>query len=178
MNLYPIPSNFFDQNTPLSWNDIKWGCDHNLITSDVPIKKAEEKVLSGTYTTVELEMSFLMPKDTSDVAKLLNTICLDDAIEDEKLNRKWVFISLLWLWVNKEKYKNPLDEVEKIYADFDYPIQIESFVQYMPPTDGPHPTQYTGQENIERLLGNWKKYLQMESLTFEFKKLMVDNDFN
>ncbi|WP_286177934.1 DUF2247 family protein [Enterobacter sp. Ap-1006] len=48
MNLYPIPFDFIDKNIHLSWCDIKWGYKNNLITSDVPIKKAEKIVLTGS----------------------------------------------------------------------------------------------------------------------------------
>jgi hypothetical protein len=47
MNLYPIPSDFFNEKMPLSWFDVKWGYDRGLINAHVPIKKAEDKVCSG-----------------------------------------------------------------------------------------------------------------------------------
>ena len=39
-------------------------------------------------------------------------------------------------------------EVEVIYADFDYPYEIESFIKYMPPSDGYDPSTHSQIENI------------------------------
>lgn len=43
MKLYPIPSDFIDNLTKLSWCDIRWTYDNGIIASDVPIKNSEEK---------------------------------------------------------------------------------------------------------------------------------------
>lgn len=176
MNLYPIPSDFFNEKMPLSWFDVKWGYDRGLINAHVPIKKAEDKVCSGGATEAELEMSFLMPDNIFNVSKLLDEICQKESKENDAIPaRKWVFISLLWLWLNKDKYVKPLDEVEIIYSDFDYPVQIESFVKYMPPTDGYQPSKHTQQENQERLMLNWHKYLELESDVFGFQRVLLVN---
>ncbi|CAK7019983.1 DUF2247 family protein [Saezia sanguinis] len=63
---------------------------------------------------------------------------------------KWLYIILLYIFNNREKYKDPFEEVEMVYADFDYPEEIESFVRYMSPKDY-NPRQYSFEENIQRL---------------------------
>ncbi len=70
------------------------------------------------------------------------------------------YILLSWLWINRESFEDPLDEVESIYTDFDYPAEIESFIKYIPPTDGYDPSLYSYAENINRLMKNWEIYLQ------------------
>ncbi|GGY20439.1 DUF2247 family protein [Paludibacterium paludis] len=52
-----------------------------------------------------------------------------------------------------------IGEVETIYAEFDYPSEIENFVRYMPVTDGYEPSLHSKAENEKRLFENWKKYL-------------------
>ncbi|WP_416172281.1 DUF2247 family protein [Actimicrobium sp. CCC2.4] len=51
--------------------------------------------------------------------------------------------------------------MEKIYADFNYPHEIEHFVRYMPVSGDYDPAQHTINENIIRLFYNWRIYLDL-----------------
>lgn len=159
MNLYPIPADFINQKVNLSWCDIKWGYENNLITSELPIKKAENIVLTEIYTKAELELSFLIPYQSNDIFPYLNELC-SETNEDSTIREKWLYILLSWLWLNRESFEDPLDEVESIYTDFAYPAEMDSFIKYMPPTDRYDPSLYSYAENINRLMKNWESYLQ------------------
>lgn len=161
MNLYPIPADFINEKVNLSWCDIKWGYENNLITSDLAIKKAENIVLTEIYTKAELELSFLIPSESDDIAPFINELC-PNFKEDEYVitSQKWLYVILSWLWINRESFKDPLDEVESIYTNFDYPAEIESFIKYMPPMDGYDSSLHSYTENINRLMKNWENYLQ------------------
>ena len=111
MNLYPIPADFINQKVNLSWCDIKWGYENNLITSELPIKKAENIVLTEIYTKAELELSFLIPNQSNDIFPYLNELC-SETNEDSTIREKWLYILLSWLWLNRESFEDPLDEVE------------------------------------------------------------------
>lgn len=161
MNLYPIPADFINEKVNLSWCDIKWGYENNLITSELPIKKAENIVLTEIYTKAELELSFLIPNQSNDIFPFLNELC-PSFKEDEYaiISQKWLYVILSWLWMNRASFEDPLDEVENIYTSFDYPAEMDSFIKYMPPTDGYDPSLYSYAENINRLMKNWESYLQ------------------
>lgn len=73
--------------------------------------------------------------------------------------KHWLYVLLSDVFHRKEEFEDPLGEVEKIYADFDYPEEIESFVRYMPPKDGYIPSAHTYEENIARLYSHWEHYL-------------------
>lgn len=75
MNLYPIPADFINKKINLSWCDIKWAYEKNLLTSEIPIKKAENIVLTGNYTKAELELSFLIPTESTDITPFINELC-------------------------------------------------------------------------------------------------------
>lgn len=159
MNLYPIPADFINEKVNLSWCDIKWGYENNLITSELPIKKAENIVLTEIYTKAELELSFLIPNQSNDIFLFLNELC-SETNEDSTIREKWLYILLSWLWIKRESFEDPLDEVESIYTDFAYPAEMDSFIKYMPPTDRYDPSLYSYAENINRLMKNWESYLQ------------------
>ncbi|MCD4505157.1 DUF2247 family protein [Chromobacterium piscinae] len=164
MNLYPIPFDFIDKGIYLSWRDVEWGCENGIIGLEVPVKKAEKKVVAGGYTDLELELSFVMlEKDSANVLPLLESLCSTCKGSDSSIvRRKWLFIVLNWLWSNCNKFNDPLGEVESIYSEFGYPVEIEGFVKYMPPADGYDPSVHTQQENISRLMNNWRGYLEQE----------------
>lgn len=166
MNLYPIPPEFIYSITSLSWCDIRWGYECKFITQSIPIKKAEETVLTGIYTLTELDLSFQYP-NCSDIAHFLKELCPVCELDDESMiKRKWLFIVLSWLWSNRNDFNEPLAEVENIYADFSYPSEIESFVRYMPACDGHNSLVRTKEESINRLMSHWKEYLERNSLIF------------
>ncbi len=168
MILYPIPAEFIEKKADLSWCDIKWGYENNLIGAEVAIKKAENIVLNGNYTKTELELSFLIPSESNDILSFFNKLCRETNEEENSIIReKWLYILLSWLWKNRESFEDPLSEVENIYANFDYPAEIENFITYMPPTDGYDPSIHSHTENINHLMSNWEKYLQKSAIRFK-----------
>ncbi|MCE0489996.1 DUF2247 family protein [Pantoea sp. Mb-10] len=168
MNLYPIPFEFIKNYAHLSWCDVKWGYENNLITSDVLIRKAENNVLTGSYEKAELELSFITLGESAHVVSFLKELCPEIEQEDNsKIKKKWLFIVLSWLWSNRKSFEDPLAEVEIIYADFDYPPEIEDFIKYMPPSDGYDPSMHSQMENINHLMDKWKNYLEKESAVFK-----------
>lgn len=80
--------------------------------------------------------------------------------EDSISQRKFLYAILNWVYEHREHYADPLEVVEIIYADFDYPEEIAGFVRYMPTTD---PVLSTLELNRERLFNKWKDYLEMQS---------------
>jgi len=168
VNLYPIPFDFIDEIFHLSWCEVKWGYENNLITSDVPIKKAEKNVLAENYTKPELELSFVTLDESNQVAPLLNELCSELEREDDlTIKKKWLFIVLSWLWSNRNSLEDPLAEVEIIYADFDYPSEIDGFIKYMPTSDSYDPSTHSQMENINHLMENWKLYLEKGATEFK-----------
>lgn len=57
--------------------------------------------------------------------------------------------------------------MESIYTDFDYPAEMDSFIKYMPPTDGYDPSLNSYTENINRLMKNWENYLQRYAVKYK-----------
>lgn len=161
MDIYPIPFEFIESKLTLNWCDMKWGYEKNIITPDAPIQKAERTVLAGCYNDTELEMSFLYPDDTQELISLLGHLCGTSGQDDDSVSKgKWLFITLSWLWVNRSKFADPLAEVEAVYADFDYPKEMDGFIRYMPPVDGYDPSIHTDEENYKNLMSKWEWFLE------------------
>lgn len=55
---------------------------------------------------------------------------------------------------------NPFEAIDMVYADFDYPEEVESLVSYMPSTDGYNPLAHTEEENKNNLHAKLVKFLK------------------
>lgn len=64
-----------------------------------------------------------------------------------------MFLIFLWVFINRDKYQDPLGVVEELYADFDYPESIASIVRYMPAID-------PSLEGENQLFKNWSDILE------------------
>lgn len=161
MSLTPIPYLFLRGHLRLSWRDALWGYEHQLIGWSGVVDLATDHLCEGSNDPLEIELASLTKMETYLVGDLLRKLATASPEESGTLaERKWLYLSLAWLFKNKTSIPDPLGEVETIYANFDYPCEIESFVRYMPVTDDYDPSDHTKEENENRLFENWQKYLE------------------
>lgn len=73
------------------------------------------------------------------------------------------------MYENIELLEEYLEEIENIYADFEYPEEMESFVRYMPSTDGYNPSLHSLAENESRLINNWKSYIDRKAKFYNIR---------
>ncbi|MBP2153427.1 MULTISPECIES: DUF2247 family protein [Erwinia] len=148
----------------LNWDDISWGYKKHLIGWKDLVNYANKEILLGNTNEFVNEISLIDKNSTYRLDELLEKIVTSP---DDYNNEKWLYISLLQLFSLKESIEDPLGEVEKIYEDFDYPEDIESFVRYMPVNENYDPSKHTPEENTQRLYEKWALYLDSKKM---FKK--------
>lgn len=162
MTLTPIPYSFIQRHAALSWRDVLWGYDRQFIGWPDVVYIADERLLQGSDNPNEIELSCLRSAETQKVRGFLRVLADQEPINGEgDSERKWLFLLLARLFEMRADITDPLREVERIYADFDYPSEIESFVRYMPVTEEYDPSQHTTEENNVRLFEKWEQYLLM-----------------
>lgn len=160
MILAPIPYSFIRKHVLLSWQDVLWGYERQLIGWSSVVDLAENRVLRGADNPTEIELASLGKSETQKVGELLRVLADNESDEaDSTADKKWLFLVLAWLFEKRADVSDPLNEIEAIYADFDYPSEIEMLVGYMPTTDGYDPSQHSTKENKARLFSRWKQYL-------------------
>ncbi|MFJ7914729.1 MULTISPECIES: DUF2247 family protein [unclassified Lysinibacillus] len=77
--------------------------------------------------------------------------------------RKWRFGILAYLKMNHlDDFEELLNKVTEVYADFNYPEDMDSFINYLPPKDGYNPSQYSKDENLVRLKNLFNDFLNKE----------------
>ncbi|MFJ7637793.1 DUF2247 family protein [Peribacillus sp. NPDC097224] len=109
--------------------------------------------------------------DELDYESLLETILKESDISDLDLDsrrshlekRKWRFGILDSLKMRyQDDFEELLNKVAEVYADFDYPKDMESFIHYLAPKDGFNPSQYSKEENEVRLINLFTVFLNQE----------------
>jgi hypothetical protein len=157
--LTPIPFPFIQERVSLSWRDALWGYEHQMIGWSGIVDLAKDRLCASSDRR-EIELSCHGKSETPQIGELLRDLAASELDEQESTSvKKWLFLTLAWIFDQKDRIDDPLGDVEKVYADFDYPIDIENFVRYMPVTDSYDPRQHGGQQNENRLFTNWKEYL-------------------
>jgi len=154
----------------VNWSDLAWACERSIIPWNFAVDFARENVTSDSP---EIEkMICIAPRHLEfDLIKMIMTLTDKNQGDELSVRRKWLFIILKWVYINRDDYKDPLEEVEIIYADFEYPEVITPFVRYMPPDKSYNPRNFEYSENINRLYSNWKRYLDIEEAKLSSKSI-------
>lgn len=152
-----LPYEYVVSHIDLTWSDILFALEHNLMAKNVAVKYAydviekEEKttqtVLALAWVNNEEEIDFYLNKLTNQIVEQ----------EDNTSQEKFLYLLLNWVFEHKEQFSDPLQMVEIIYADFDYPEEMANFVRYMPSSE--HRLNSV-EASIERLFNNWVIYLK------------------
>lgn len=163
MNDPVVDYEFISRFGPWTWAEIIWGVEHHLIDRDALRGYAVDRIADGSDSSLELEIAGLGQTELDEGLLLAKKLVPLDGMESEKaIQRKWLIPVLADLYAKREKFADPLGEVERVYADFDYPEEMESFVRYMPATDGYDPSRYTLEQNNRRLFEKWNSFIQSD----------------
>jgi hypothetical protein len=160
-----IPYDFIKTHCQLNWTDAIWGHERHYIDWKDLTKLATDYLADGfdndwLIELAGLDISPLEKRDAWLAVELAKKLAAKESSEDCKVvERKWLFLLLAWIFDNRTEVVDPLGEVELVYADFNYPYEIASFVRYMPVANGYDPKRHTLQKNEQRLYSLWEAYL-------------------
>ncbi len=135
MNTLTLPSTFIIKHQNLSWDDLGFALQNEIVSGKTIVDYAMMKVSSSKYTDDDFELAACNPDDTHLVTDKLRFL-LSDTNDIEKTTKKWLYLCLLYLYKNKVNFDDPLQVIESIYSDFNYPEEIKHLIRYMPNNDG------------------------------------------
>ncbi|WP_282611297.1 DUF2247 family protein [Pelagibius sp. Alg239-R121] len=154
----------------VDWRDVLWAFEHKLLGWKSVVQLAEKRMLDGSEVDLEADLAFLGKENAERVGLILRELAsAESSRNDSVAQKKWLYVTLAWLFENSKAFSNPLSCVEDIYADFDYPEEIAEFVGYMPPTDGYDPSKHSPEENKQRMLGKWEEYLKSKAEFYQHR---------
>ncbi|MFF4384774.1 DUF2247 family protein [Kitasatospora sp. NPDC001547] len=164
---FKIPPAFIKPRVRLSLSEIKYGHHEGWIEANDVITLCTWYLDSGQVSQTEEALALLLSDEADQVAGILE--CADTGRVAGDVRSVWRFLALAWAYENRENLGDALGMVEILYADFDYPSEMESFVRYMPAKPG----QKTG---IDALISRWEEYVCSEGALYRSRGWVPEAD--
>jgi hypothetical protein len=157
-----IPYQFLSDRVSLSWSEIKFGLEHQLIAPRVAIEEAVNR-LQRQSNLLSAEVELVGRSDSDPILELVERLAEAEGPPPVPVKDKWLFLILAWLYENRSSVPDPLGRVEELYSDFGYPNEIAPFVRYMPMVGSDLGDRAA---NETRLYDYWKSYLDIAGRRF------------
>jgi hypothetical protein len=148
-----IPVHFVTTCHQLNWQELLLGLKEGWLDIQDVVESFDSIKLFDLRSPIEkLQISV----DTIEmVAELQSSLEFTNALE---VRGTWLRLLLAWIFENKSDLIDPLQYVEQLYTDFDYPDEMYDLVRYNPPLDGYRPQDHSKEENMNRLFRLWAEY--------------------
>ena len=145
---------------PIDWSILCYGIENDLIATETAIDYTSVYLANNQDESNPDIIDLLVLEDLQKdkVLNLLKRICPTN-LSDNSRKKILRYLILDTARNNLCEVKALLEFVEKVYADFDYPSDMNSFITYMPITDGYNSSLHTPEENLNRLLNNFDKFM-------------------
>ena len=147
---FKIPSTFIRLRSHLTWREVELGLQNGWLTDEAAIDLAIDRVTAGDDSPDVVELASVLPHEKYKAPFIVRGLAERDSACSRE---KWLFLLLAWLYEHRDTVEEPLALVEQLYADFDYPEEMASFVRYMPPQD-------PSRVGEPYLLDAWRRYLE------------------
>lgn len=175
MKIENLSLSFILDKVTLNWAEVLWGYEQGYLSWSSIIQLAEQRLTEGSENPSEIELASFTKEQASQVNdRLRDFVGTIPSDSQEQIKKKWLFLVLAWVYEKRTNFPEPLETVEIIYSDFDYPEEISNFVRYMPPLDGYDPSKYTREENVGRLYKKWAQYLSDTEKAFKTSQIVKD----
>lgn len=154
-----IPLSFVERTLGrLTWRTILFGLENELLDPAAASQAAAASLdqLDPSPELIELAAA----RDGEPVLTYVRQLAeLESPSADPQVSERWLFLVLAWLFENRGDLPDPLQTVETVYAEFDYPEEMAGFVRYMPSDD---PDLGSPKLNQDRLVDKWGRFLRQQ----------------
>ncbi|AKV02680.1 hypothetical protein AKJ09_09343 [Labilithrix luteola] len=158
LTVLAITADFILERATITWSEVLFGIDNRLLAPDAAVDLARARLSAQKAVSPEVVELAAMTRGepTRDV---VHKLAESEGPRDFALIRgKWLYLTLAWVFEHRHAYADPLQKVEAVYADFERPPEIESFVRH---TAMAWPGLETKEANEQRLYDRWSEYLRM-----------------
>jgi hypothetical protein len=150
------PSAVIQEGIPLRAEDLRYGLENCFLSPAAVVDLAVYAVENGDDDEVMQNLAGLLRDELDRVPDILAELDDPERFYDPRdAARKWLYLELAAAYRCRDQLADPLQVVEQIYADFDYPPAIARFVRYMPSQSSDRP----GEAGIFQ---RWSDYLDSE----------------
>ncbi|MBO0853195.1 MAG: DUF2247 family protein [Nocardia sp.] len=125
---FHITAPFVGARAKLTPDELGYGYENDWLTDESVVRLAIDDVVPDTRSVKTVEsLSLLLSDEYDRVPELIEQLRSDP-------RAVWVYLALAWVYENADDFEGGLwQTVEMLYADFDYPTEMEPFVPFMPP---------------------------------------------
>ena len=138
-----------------------WGVEHGWADRHLLVALATDQLIREERTEQgAILLAGLRATEMGDALRLASTLAADEPVlDDGEIRARWLYLVLRWVHENRDTVPDPLGVAEALYADFGYPRGMETFVRFMPPTDGWDAGAHARDENEARMIANWASWI-------------------
>ncbi|KJR46897.1 hypothetical protein UF75_2698 [Desulfosporosinus sp. I2] len=147
---------------PLNWNDILFAIENNFLAHQTAIEHGLEAVQKNENVPEEvLELAFMLQGEAKlpyDVYQLVNKLATSHNPDNASDSReKFLYVSLNWVYEHKDDYCNPIEVVDILCDEINYPDEVKNLISFMPTSES---ETNSSDSTTERLLGRLLRYLE------------------
>lgn len=158
--------NIFDKiKMPLDWAIIYYGINNNILDIDIAQEFSCRKLENNEQLSEEeLELCWNI-NNRLDVLELIEKVLDRQGNVQESLEKAKDKIRIAIIIYLREAEKDKaklLEQMDMIYADFDYPKDMDSFISYMPVCDDFFSTSRTIEDNRNYLLSKLDNFIEVQ----------------
>lgn len=168
--------NIFDKiKMPLDWAIVYYGINNEILNIDIAQEFACRKLEHDEQMSEEeLELSW-NSNNRLDVLELIEKILdiqgnIDESIE--KAKDKIRIAIIIYLRDTEKDAIRLLEQINIIYADFGYPVDMEKFISYMPNNDEYTPSNHTFKDNRKYLLSKLDNFIDEKIEKYQLKRVI------
>jgi hypothetical protein len=156
-NVLPLTANFVLESAHVTWAEVVWAYKLGLIGWRT-LKEFAQAALQSTPEDDELlQLASVRKEDASKAEGLARQLASrGPELDETTAQKKWLYLLLKRLYENRSSVADPFGLVEHVYADFEYPQELEGFVRWMPATEAVS----TLEEGAARMDRKWRTYLE------------------
>ena len=167
--------NIFDNiNMQIDWYMVYWGIKNKILSLSVAQDYACKRVeIENSISEEELELSW-KSDDLVEILETIEKIPEFQCCNEEKLNRakdKVRIAIIMYLRKTELDIVALLEKIDMIYADFDYPIDMEKFISYMSIDDKDIQVKHSIDENRRYLLEKLDLFIKEQMQKFELNSI-------
>ncbi|NLK76255.1 MAG: DUF2247 family protein [Clostridiales bacterium] len=163
---------FENINMPIDWYMVYWGIKNGVLRVDVAQDYVCRKIEQDeTVSDEESELSW-KSEDRISVLETIEKIpnFFNDIENNIEKAKEKVRIAIIIFVRQTEKDSTKLfEQIDMIYADFDYPEDMEKFISYMPMSGEYNPKEHSVEGNREYLQSQLDAYISVQVKKFQLQ---------
>lgn len=159
---FPLPADFVAAHVALQPSELAYGHARGWLTDQAVVRVAEIALAEGGALSPQVgELACLLSDEYSRVGDLVSQISEDPTEEPSTV---WFYLALEWLYAHRDDYADPLEMVEMLSADFEFPADARALLRFTPVQPG-------APMGLDAMEHRWRDYLRAKSREFAARRL-------